>query len=39
MRDDPGLMEGLNVYKGKVTYKGVADAHGLPWTPAKEALA
>jgi alanine dehydrogenase len=33
-----GLLEGLNVYKGKVTRKGVAEAHGLPYTPALEAL-
>jgi alanine dehydrogenase len=38
LRDDPGLLEGLNVYKGKVTYKGVADAHKLPYTPAKEVI-
>ena len=33
MKQDPGLFEGLNVYKGKLTYKGVADAHGLPYNP------
>jgi len=38
MKKDPGLMEGLNVYKGAVTYKGVADAHGLSYTPAAEAI-
>ena len=25
---DPGFAEGLNVYKGKITYKGVADSQG-----------
>jgi alanine dehydrogenase len=33
-----GLLEGLNVYRGIVTCKGVADAHGLSYTPAVEAL-
>jgi len=31
-------LEGLNVYKGLLTYKGVADAHGLPYTPALQAI-
>ena len=38
LKNDPGLMEGLNTYKGAVTYQGVADALGLPYTPAKELL-
>jgi len=38
LRKDPGLMEGLNVYRGAVTYRGVAEAHGLPCTPAGEAI-
>ena len=38
LKADPGLMEGLNVYKGVITYKGVADAHGLPYTPGAEAI-
>ncbi len=29
---DPALMKGLNVYKGHVTYKAVAEAQGLPYT-------
>ena len=33
---DSGLMEGLNVYKGQITYKGVAEAHNLPYTPASK---
>jgi alanine dehydrogenase len=37
-KQDPGLMEGLNVYKGAVTYKGVAEAHGLAYVPALEAI-
>jgi alanine dehydrogenase len=39
LKKDPGLLEGLNVYKGAVTYKGVAEAHGMAYTPAAEALA
>jgi alanine dehydrogenase len=38
LKKDPGLMEGLNVYKGTITYKGVAEAHKLPYTPAEDAL-
>ncbi|MCL2764931.1 MAG: alanine dehydrogenase [Treponema sp.] len=37
-KQDTGLMEGLNVYKGLITYKGVADAHGLPYIPAIDAI-
>ena len=29
MASDPGLLKGLNVVAGKVTYQGVADAFGL----------
>lgn len=36
---EPALLEGLNVYDGKVTFKGVADAFGMPYVCAKEALA
>ena len=35
---DPHLKEGLNVADGKVTCKPVAEAHGLPYTPAEEAI-
>jgi alanine dehydrogenase len=35
---DAGLMEGLNVYKGVITFKGVAEAHGLPYTKASEVI-
>ena len=30
-RADAGLAKGVNLYKGKVTCQGVADAHGLPF--------
>ena len=32
------LQNGLNVHKGSVTYKAVADALGYPYVPANEAL-
>lgn len=30
---DPGLKEGVNVVDGKITFKGVAEAFNLPYTP------
>ena len=33
MRSDPGLAQGVNLKDGRVTCQGVADAHGLPFTP------
>jgi alanine dehydrogenase len=38
LKKDPGLMQGLNVYKGTITCEGVARAHNLPYVPAAEAL-
>lgn len=38
MAADEALRKGLNVMEGKVTYRAVAEAHGLPYTPAEEAL-
>jgi len=35
---DRSLALGLNVVKGKVTYPGVAEAFGLPYTPVEEVL-
>jgi alanine dehydrogenase len=35
---DPCLREGLNIYDGQVTHKAVADALGMPYVPANEAL-
>ena len=37
--EDAHLRNGLNVHNGKVTCRAVADALGLPFTPAEEALA
>lgn len=34
MKADRALRRGLNVYKGSLTYKSVADAQNLPYTPA-----
>jgi len=36
--DDANLMNGLNIHAGKVTYKAVAQALKLKYTPAEEAL-
>jgi alanine dehydrogenase len=30
---DPGLAKGVNLKDGKVVHRGVAEAHGLPFTP------
>jgi alanine dehydrogenase len=38
LAEDPHLKAGLNVAGGKVTYKAVADAHGIDYMPAEEAL-
>jgi len=38
MKQDPGLLEGLNIYRGHITCKGVADAHNLPCVPALDIL-
>jgi alanine dehydrogenase len=37
--DDASLAKGVNVVDGKVTYKSVADAHGLEYTPLQSMLA
>ncbi|MCL6450997.1 MAG: alanine dehydrogenase [Acetobacteraceae bacterium] len=36
---DPALALGVNTVGGKITYRAVAEAHGLPYTPLEEALA
>src|SRR3546814_15400628 len=38
LAEDRNLRNGLNVHEGRVTYGAVADALGLPYTPAEEAL-
>ena len=39
LAEDPHFKQGLNVAGGMVTYKAVAEAHGLPYTAPEEALA
>jgi alanine dehydrogenase len=39
MAASPGLAQGVNVAAGQVTYRPVAEATGLPYTPLEEALA
>jgi len=36
--DDPGLLEGLNIHRGKVTYQAVAEALGYDHVPARQVL-
>ena len=36
--DDPHLRHGLNVHDGQVTYKAVAEALGLKYTPPESFL-
>lgn len=36
--ENHGIKTGLNIVHGKVTYKGVADAFGLDYTPVEEVL-
>jgi alanine dehydrogenase len=38
MKDNPEIRQGANVVNGRVTYKGVADALGLEYTPIDEFL-
>ncbi|MEJ1390520.1 MAG: alanine dehydrogenase, partial [Candidatus Sedimenticola sp. (ex Thyasira tokunagai)] len=37
--DDPCLLNGLNVHRGRVTHAAVAQALDYEYQPAKEALA
>ena len=38
LKDDSNFLDGLNVYKGQVTYKAVADAFGHNYVSAEEVL-
>jgi alanine dehydrogenase len=38
LADDAHLRDGLNVYDGRITYRAVAEALGLPYTPAEQVL-
>ena len=32
-KNDPGLADGVNIVDGKITFKAVAEAFDLPYTP------
>ena len=38
LKDDPNFLAGLNVHKGEVTYKAVADVFGYDYLTARDAL-
>ena len=38
LQENKNYLAGLNVFKGKVTFKGVADAFKLSYTPPEQAL-
>lgn len=38
LKKDPALQKGLNIYKGKITNKALADSFGMEYTPVEEAL-
>jgi len=38
LKDDPALAKGLNVVDGKVVYRAVADAFGMPYVPVENVL-
>ena len=38
LKENKNFQAGLNIYKGKVTFKGVALAFNLDYTPAETAL-
>ena len=37
-KDNHAIMTGLNVYEGKITFKGVADAFGMEYVKAEDAI-
>jgi len=39
LRQDAGLAEGLNVWLGTLTHRGVAESQHRPWTSAASLLA
>ncbi len=38
LKDNKNYLAGLNIYKGKITFKGVADAFNLNYIPADKAI-
>jgi len=39
LHEDPALLKGLNTYQGKLTYRGVAEAFGMPCVEPEAVLA
>ncbi|AKH21843.1 alanine dehydrogenase [Sedimenticola thiotaurini] len=39
LADNPGLLDGLNVHRGRITHEAVATSLGYDYLPAREALA
>jgi len=39
LKQDPGLAEGLNTWRGTLTYRGVAESQHKPWTAAAAVIA
>jgi len=37
--DNPHLRAGLNVYRGRLTYRAVAESLGLPYSPLEKVAA
>jgi len=38
LKEDKNFLEGLNIFKGQVTYKAVADVFGYKYVSPSEAL-
>jgi alanine dehydrogenase len=38
LKQDAGFAEGLNTWRGALTYRGVAESQNRPWTAANEVL-
>jgi len=38
LQEDKNYLAGLNIHKGKITYKGVSEAFNLDYTPADQAI-
>lgn len=38
VKDDAALAKGVNVLDGKITYQGVAEAHGMEFTPLEQLI-
>lgn len=38
VKANAALAKGVNIYKGKITYEGVAKGHNLPFTPLSDLI-